>query len=166
MSLDAAQLELVTNFRERMEGEFRADDRFASIARLDRPDGSTLASRFEVAPQIWLELAIRPFVPQVRVGIVTDDRWKSEDLEQAIEDSGDEMDEFVEFGLDSVGLRWPAPPVEHYRDQGKYYYFATPLEIASLSELASPELTAKVRKTLDGYYEAFRGAIERLKAPA
>lgn len=166
MALDAAQVEIITNFRESLERDFRADERFASVSRVDRPDGSTLASRFEVAPHVWLELAIRPFVPQLRVGIMTDDRWKSEDLEQAIEDSGDEMDEFVEFGFDSVGLHWPAPPVEHYRDQGKYYYFATPIELPNLAELRSPSLITKVRQALDGYLEAFRAAIERLKTPA
>lgn len=166
MALDPALTKTVSEFRESLESALRGDERFTSMSRLDRPDGSTLATRFEVAPQLWLETAVRPHVPQARVGIVTDDRWKSEDLEQAIEDSGDEMDEFVEYGFDSVGLHWPAPPVEHYRDQGKYYYFATPIELTAIHELNSPAILEKVRKALDGYFEAFRTAIEKLKSPA
>lgn len=166
MALDSKSAGAVADFRKQLESTLAKDERFTSFEQLDRPDGTTIATRFEVAPQVWLEVAVRPLIPQVRVGIVTDDRWKSEDLEQAIEDSGDEMDEFVEFGFDSVGLHWPNPPVEHYRDQGKYYYFATPLELKTLTDLPSAATVSRIRQMLDGYYEAFRGTIEKMRTPA
>lgn len=163
MALDSQSAGIVAEFRKRLESDLGHDERFASCSQLDRPDGTTVASRFEAAPQLWLEVAVRPLIPQVRIGIVTDDRWKNEDLEQAVEDSGDEMDEFVEFGFESVGLHWPSPPVEHYRDQGRYYYFATPLELKTLAELTAPATLSRIRQMLDGYYEAFRGVIEKMR---
>lgn len=151
-------------FRRQMEEAFSQLGGVGSAVRDDRADGSTLASRFAVAEQVWLELALRPLIPQVRVGILTDDRWASEDLETAIEETGDTMSEFIESGFDEVDLEWTDPPVEHYRDQGKFYYFATPLELERLDQLADPQVQAKVTKIFQGYRAAFGPAIERLNA--
>lgn len=166
MAVTAAQRESITRFRERLESELRGDPRVRAVSREDRADESTLASRFQVADRVWLELALRPAIPQLRAGIMTDDRWLSEELEEAIEETGDTMSEFIEFGFESVGLSWPEPPVEHYRDQGKYFYFATAQELRDLSQLADESLYTRARRMLDGYYEAFRAKIERLNAAA
>jgi hypothetical protein len=103
-------------------------------------------------------------LPQLRAGILTDDRWKSEDLEQAVEDTGDTMEEFVEMGFDEAGLDWKEPPVEHYRDQGKYFYFATPLDLPTLAQLGDAAVFDKVRRMFEGYYRAFQGAIQKASA--
>lgn len=164
MPLSARDRELIERFRAAFETRYRGDARFAPPTRHDREDESTLATRLGVGEGLWLELAIRPLLPQVRVGILTDDRWKSEDLEQAIEDSGDEMGEFIELGFEEAGLTWKEPPVEHYRDQGKYFYFATPLELAGLDQLADPAVADRIGRMFEGYYEAFKPAIRKLAA--
>jgi hypothetical protein len=98
---------------------------------------------------------VRPFLPQARVGIVTDDRWTSEQLQHKIEDSGDSMSEFVELGFETAGLEWPEPPVEHYREQAAYFYFATPLDLSELTDVSDEAVRRKVLQMLEGYYHAF-----------
>jgi hypothetical protein len=166
MPLTSADRELIQRCRAAFEQRYSADPRLGPATRLDRPDESTLISRFPVADRLWLEWQLRPFLPQFRAGIVTDDRWLSEELETAIEDSGDTMSEFVELGFEEVGLTWKNPTVEHYRDQGKYFYFATALELHALKDLDEPSVTRKTEQMIEGYYEAFRHKIERLKAAA
>ena len=166
MSLSPADEKLVNDFRTAIETELSQDERFGPATREDRPDGSTRGSRFHVGGRIWLEVAVRPQIPQIRVGVVSDDRWVNEELEEAVEETGDTMPEFIEMGFDEVGLEWPEPVVEHYRDQGKYFYFATAWEPPALAELATPAAREKVKLMALGYYEAFRKPIERAREEA
>lgn len=166
MPLSDSDRKLVTDFRAAFERGYAGDDRFLRVVRDDRPDNSVLATRFSVLEDVWLELTVRPFVPQLRAGIVTTDRWKNEELEERIEETGDTMSEFLELGFDEAGLDWREPQVEHYRDQGKYFCFATGLELPALQSLVDPAIRDKARRMLEGYYHAFRGAIQRLKAAA
>ncbi len=144
-------------FRSSFEKELEGDSRFAGNHRHDRSDGSTLATRWvsTVNPHVWFEIAVRPQIPQIRVGVLTDDRWKSEDFEEKIEESGDTMGEFVEMGFEEAGLTWLDPIVEHYREDMKYFYFATAFEPASVDELRSEAVLTKIRQMFDGYYHAF-----------
>ncbi len=157
MGLNAEQRPVVSDFREELEAALADDPRFAGVTRDDRPDESTLATRFTAAanPHVWFEVAVRPYLPQVRVGLLTDDRWKSEDLETKIEESGDTMSEFVGLAFEEAGLPWPEPPVEHYREQMKFFYFATPLDLEAIADLARDDVRAKARRMLDGYFSAF-----------
>ena len=132
---------------------------FRNHQTYDREDESTLADRWAVGESVWIEAAIRPLLPQIRVGLFTDDRWKSEELEQKIEESGDTMEEFVGFGFDDAGLDWEEPPVEHYRTGTKHFYFATPVDIESLDVLADAELRATVIQMVRGYRQAFGKAL-------
>lgn len=166
MPLNDKDRKTITDFRSAFERGRAGDERYGPVSRDDRPDESVLSSRFSVMDQLWLDLTVRPFIPQIRVGIVTDDRWKNEELEERIEETGDTMPEFLELGFDEAGLDWREPPVEHFRDQGKYFCFATPLEIASIADLAKPELIERVQRMFEGYYQAFGAAIARLKAEA
>jgi hypothetical protein len=100
---------------------------------------------------LYVQVSLRPLIPQIRIGVVTDDRWKSEEIEQAVQDSGDTMDEFLELGLSDAGLDWEAPPVEHYRDQGKWFSFITPLEIDTIEKLADDAVREKVIQVIKGY---------------
>jgi hypothetical protein len=130
--------------------------------RDDRADGSSLLTRFPAGPRTWLEVAIRPYIPQVRVGIVTDDRWKNEELEEAVESTGDTMSEFIEAGFHEVDLDWRDPPVEHYRDRGKDFTFATPLDLKAISDLSHEDVRAKVA----GLVDALTGpALDREEDP-
>src|SRR5262249_30204653 len=80
MSLTSKQQEAIAEFRECFERGLANDPRFAKPTRDDRPDQSTLATRWAsvVNPNVWFEAAVRPFLPQLRIGLLTDDRWKSE----------------------------------------------------------------------------------------
>lgn len=166
MPLTNSDRELIKRIRGEFESHYSADPRFGPPQQLDREDESTLQSRFPVAEKLWIEWCLRPALPQFRAGIMTDDRWLSEELEEAIEETGDTMAEFIESGFEEAGLTWKNPIVEHYRDQGKYFYFATALDLKSLGELTSVEIAEKMRRMFEGYYEAFRGKIEKLRAAA
>jgi hypothetical protein len=141
----------VTEFRAWVAAQLAGDETFGEPRVDDRPDGSTLSTRWPIGESLFLEVTVRPHIPQVRIGVVTDDRWKSEELEQSVEDSGDTMEEFLELGFDEAGLEWEEPPVEHYRDQGKWFSFMTPLEIASVSQLGDSSVRDKVMRMIRGY---------------
>lgn len=157
MSVTASPHKHAERFLSTLESALAGDPRFSGHARHARPDGSTAATRWQSAanPQVWFEIAVRPLIPQIRVGVVTDDRWKSEDFEEKIEESGDTMSEFVELGFDEAGLEWPEPIVEHYREDMKYFYFATAFEPQSLEALGHEAVINRVRRMFDGYYHAF-----------
>ncbi len=135
--------------------ELPDDSRFGAATRHDRPDGSTLATRFAAGAHVWFEVALRPLIPQVRVGLLTDDRWKSEELEIKIQESGDSMSEFVGVGMNEAGLDWDEPLVEHYRADLSLFYFATPLELDSLAQLTDPSTRDKIQKMLTGYHHTY-----------
>ncbi len=157
MAVTAVQRDQVDLFRATFEDAFKGDPRFTGSHRHDREDGSTLATRWQssVNDHILFEISVRPLIPQIRVGILTDDRWKSEDFEGKIEESGDTMSEFVEMGFHEAGLNWLEPTVEHYREEMKYFYFATAFEITDLKELADPAVRKKARQMLEGFHHAF-----------
>ena len=160
MSLTETDRETIEAFRTYIEDSVAPDDRYGPAERHDRDDESTLATRFEVAPACWLEIAIRPLIPQIRVGFLTDDRWKSEGMEQAIQDSGDSIEEFVGAGMTEAGLDCDEPPVVHYRDGERFFYFATPLAIEELYDLDLSEPRNKTLRMLEGYVIAFGPALE------
>lgn len=157
MALSEEQGKWVEAFRHWIEQHVGSHAQWGRLERHDREDGSTLATRWPAGENVWYEVAIRPYLPQVRVGILTNDRWRSEELEQKIEDSGDSMSEFVELGFETAGLEWPEPPVEHYREQAQYFYFATPLDLSELTDVADEAIRRKVLQMLEGYYHAFGG---------
>jgi len=159
MPLTEQDRERIEAFRTFIADTVATDIRYGLSERHDRDDESTLATRFNPGPACWFEVAVRPLIPQVRVGFLTDDRWKSEELEQAIQDSGDTMSEFLGVALQDAGLDWPEPPVEHYREGEQYFYFATPLSIDELADLDSDEVRDKTLRLLEGYLIAFGPAI-------
>ena len=153
--MDQAQRERIESFRRVVEAAAGGHSLLGPPLRDDRPDDSTLVTRWPAAEHLWYELAVRPLLPQVRVGIATDDRWKNEDLEDLVESSGDTMSEFVGVAFEDAGLDWPEPPVEHYREHGKLFYFATPLELTSIDQIGEPAVIEKAVQMLDGYVRAF-----------
>ncbi len=160
MTLEEAAMNTIEAFRQYIEDSVAIDDRYGVASRNDRADGSTPATRFAVGESCWFEVAVRPLIPQVRVGFVTRDRWKSEECEQAIQDSGESMGEFVGLGFGEAGLDWEEPPVEHYREGEADFYFATPLEVEDLVDLDTEEVRNKVLRMLEGYLIAFGSLIE------
>ena len=161
MALSEQDQKVIEAFREWLENSLSAEDGIGAIERHDHPDGSTLATRFELAAHVWLELAIRPVALQLQASILTDDRWLSEEMETAIEDSGDTMGEFVEMGFDEQGLDWEDPPVLHYRDASKCFYFSTPRDIESLGVLAEESVRIRSRQMVLGYRCAFTSILAK-----
>jgi len=159
MPLTEQDRETMEAFRTFIQDSIAPDDRYGAARRHDRDDESLLAVRFEAGPSCWFEVAVRPTIPQVRVGFLTSDRWKSEECEQAIQDSGDSMNEFVGTGFEEAGLDWPEPPVEHFREAGQFFYFATALPIDELRDLDLDETRDKTLRMLEGYLIAFGPAI-------
>ncbi len=159
MPLSEKERERIEAFRAYVEDTAASDDRYGPMERVDREDESVLATRFAPAPKCWFEIALRPHIPQIRVGFLTDDRWKSEECETAIEESGDTMQEFVGLGFSDAGLEWPDPPVEHFRESGQYFYFATPLALEGLEDLDLGEIRDKALRMLEGYFIAFGPAV-------
>jgi len=160
MSLTEDDRAVIESFRTYIEDSIATDERYGQSNRTDREDESTLATRFEAAPGCWFEFAIRPTIPQIRVGFLTNDRWKSEEIEQAIQDSGDTMGEFVGIGMEEAGLDWEEPPVEHYREAGEFFFFATPVPLEELADLEKDETRNKVLRMLEGYLIAFGPALD------
>ncbi len=159
MALSEQDQAVIETYREWLEESILAEDGIGALERRDHPDGSTLATRFEVGAHVWVELAIRPIALQLQASILTDDRWFSEEMETAIEDSGDTMGEFVEMGFDEQGLDWEDPPVSHYRDAAKCFYFSTPWDIQSLDALAGESVRTRSRQMVLGYRSAFTSIL-------
>lgn len=158
MVLTNAQRQLILDFRRRIEAQAAAGTFAGESQRYDREDELMLITRWPVGEHVWYEFTVRPFLPQVRVALRMDERWKSEEFEQTIRESGDTMSEFVAAGFETAGLHWPSPPVEHYRENGKYFYFATPLELEHIDEVGDEAVGVKVSRMLQGYRNAFGGA--------
>ena len=156
MLLTDPQRRIIQAFRAWIESAIETGSRFGGWERIDRQDESTLITRWAAGQDEFYEVAIRPGLPQVRVGLITEDRYKSRDFEQMIEGSGDTMQEFVALGFETAGLDWAQPPVEHYR-QGQDYYFVTPVDLPSLDQLNDEAFRIKVHLIFEGYYHAFTG---------
>lgn len=129
------------------------------LERRDRDDRWVLISRWPIDGRWWLELTIRPTLPQVRMGVMTDDPERCRDAEKMIADLSLTIREFVGLGFKEAGLDWPEPPVEHYREGTERFCFATALDIESLEDLAGEAIRDKVLRVLDGYHRCFTGRV-------
>lgn len=160
MPLDEQTRKTVEAFRVYIEDMVAADERYGAVERRDDEDESTLATRFEAGPSCWFEVAVRPMIPQIRVGFLTNDRQRSEDIELAIQESGGTVGQFVEVGFSDAGLNWPEPPVEHHHDGEESFFFTTPWDIEDLVDLDLDEIRNKTLRMLDGYLIAFGPEVE------
>ncbi|HPD28855.1 MAG TPA: hypothetical protein PLL20_02590 [Phycisphaerae bacterium] len=158
-SLTRQELDLIEAFRSRVETLAGTRLGLPQLERHDRPDHWVMASRWPMDRHWWLELAVRPTVPQIRVTVVTDDPMRSLDAEVMISESSLTLREFISLGFHDAGLAWPEPPVEHYRENAERFCFATPLDLASLDELCGEAMREKVLKMLDGYHRCFTGRV-------
>ena len=159
MALDEQTREIVEAFREYVEDSVAADERYGTAERHDCEDESTLATRFHAGASCWLEVAVRPTVPQIRVAFLTNDPSINTEIEQALEDSGGTLTQSVGLGFTEAGLRWAEPPVEHYGEDEQLFHFATPLDLEDLEDVDLDEIRGKVLRMLAGYLIAFGAVI-------
>lgn len=169
MPLSEDEREIIDVFRDYVAGAVAADDRYGPPTRHDQEDESTMALRFEAATACWFEVAVRPFVPQLRVAFLTGDQSRSEEIEQAVAEAGSSLEAFVGEAFRDAGLDWPAPPVEHYQERDGLFYFATPLDaiesqelddFTGLVDLEHEQIRGRILRMLEGYLIAFGPAIE------
>ncbi len=147
-------------FREQVERQLAREPGFGAVSRHDRLDRPGLVTRWLADKRVWYELDVRPTLPQVRVGMLTDDAYRSRDFEGLIADSGDTLQELIELGFATAGLTWHEPPVEHYCELGRFFYFATPVDLESLDELGDKALPDRICRMLKGYHLAFTGRVQ------
>ena len=159
MALSEEDRKLIDTFRDYLEGEATADERYGEPTRHDREDESVLATRFAAGPSSWFEVAVHPVALQVRVGFATSDPATSDEVVQAIQESGETMEKFVEGGFRDAGLNWPNPPVEHSSTEDGCHYFVTSLAIVDVVDLEMREVRRKVPRMLEGYLIAFGPAV-------
>ena len=159
MPLDEHSQSIVEAFRAYIEDYVGTDERYGKPTRHDRDDGTVLITRFEAAPSCWFEVALHPTTPQIRVGFLTDDQAMNQEIEQAIQESGDTLEKFVGFGFQDAGLDWAQPPVEHYKDDEGHFGFVTPLVVENLPDLEAEDLRDQTLRMLEGYLIAFGPAI-------
>ena len=155
--LDDRHRDVMDAFRAWIESAAEGELGLTGGRRYDRRDERTLATHWPANGHLWYEIAVLPFLPQVRVAMVTDDPYRSRDFERMIEDSGNTRREFVALGFRTAGLDWREPPVEHYCERGTRFFFATPLDLDTIDRLAEAALREKVLKMLAGYRHAFSG---------
>ena len=160
MFLDERESGLIDEFRIWMESAVSGLLRTSDFNRQDGDDGRLLLTRWPAGRRYWYEIAIRPFLCQVRVGVMTDDVFRSEDLGRLIADSGYTLQEFVVQGFGSVGLEWADPAVEHYCEEGLRYYYSTPMEFGLIDQLGDWGFRDRMLKVLAGYGHAFFGCGE------
>ena len=136
-----------------------ADERYGQPSRHNKTDGSIFLTRFEAGPAAWLEVAVRPTIPQVRVAFLTDNAAKNEEVTEALETAEESLEELLEIGMEEAGLRWGKPPVEHYRDDEDCFYYATPLNIEDLYDLDDEVIRGKTCRMLEGHLITFGLAL-------
>jgi len=150
---------MVEAFRDFVEGAVAADDRYGAVTRHDAKDETILASRFDAGESWWLEVALRPFVPEIRVGILTDDRSWCEEVVQVIQESGETPSSFVAAGFREAGLDWIEPQLDQFDQDGATYHFATPLPLDELGDVDWNDFRGKTVRMLEAYLIAFGPAI-------
>jgi hypothetical protein len=159
MSLTVGELAVIELFRAEVQSLVEIRLGLSQAERHDRDDHWIMATRWPVARRWWLEMAVRPTLPQICVGLVTDDPDRSRDTEKLIADSNLTIQEFVGLGFKEAGLDWPEPVVVHCREGADRFCFVTPLELESLEDLASGAMRDKVLGMLDGYHRCFSGRM-------
>ncbi len=125
---------------------YATDDRFTP-----EPDPSGRSIRLVLNDVCWFEIAKNEDDGKLRISFVTADRYMNEDIELAILDSKDPIDDFVYDGMEEAGEE-EEHKVEHYHDGVFRYAIDLPLEKPGLDEQAA--------RVLDGLFYTFEEFAE------
>ncbi|MBI1338309.1 MAG: hypothetical protein GC164_15310 [Phycisphaera sp.] len=120
----------------------RTDDRLACRARDVESEAYYVARVDDSHKKVW-------------VGLFTPDRWLSESIEADLMFRGDKIEELLEEELTDQGLEVQLP-IEHFRDDKKYYVFRSPLVLPPNEVLDGEKMIDRVTRTLLAYEATFR----------
>ncbi len=151
---------MIDVFLEFVAGTVAEDDRYGSMTRCDRDDGSVMAIRFDSGPSQWLEVAIIPERSEIRVGFVTSDPAIGDEIAEGLKESGEPLSGLVEAAFADAGLEWTGPPVEHYQDEDGQFYYAVAIVLEYFEDLDANAIRDKTARMLEGMLVAFGPAIE------
>jgi len=125
---------------------FSSDDRFTM-----EPDPSGRALRLRLNEMCWFEFEKLDAEGKLRVSFATANRTVNEDIEHAILDSKDPINDFVYDGMEEAGEEGEHE-VKHYHDGAFRYAIELPLDKARLDEQAA--------RVLDGLFYTFEEYAE------
>jgi len=92
---------------------------------------------------------------KVWVGLQTRDRWLSESIEAELMHLGDKIEDLLEEELVDQGYDTTLP-VEHFRDEDKWYTFRSPVPIAEGEKSDGPVTMDRCYQALLAYEACFR----------
>jgi len=126
--------------------------RFSSDSRFTpQPDPSGRLLRLRLNEKSWFEFEKLEDENKLRVSFATDDRYLNEDIEHAILDSKDPIDDFVYDGMEEAGEE-EEHEVKHYHDGAFRYAIELPLD--------KPKVDEQAARVLDGLFNTFEEYAE------
>ncbi len=157
MSLSDEDRAEVDSFLDYVADFSDSDDRYGLAVRLEREDESLFATRFEVGPSAWLEVGVWPSVPEVRIGVVTDEPATGEEIVAGIEADDVSLTDALAAALVDAGLNWPEPPIEKDGVTTEEFRLTTPIELEELSDLdvGFLDVRDKSMRLLEAYLNVF-----------
>ena len=126
---------------------YSADDRFTM-----EPDPAGKGVKLRLTADSWFEFEKRDEEGKLRIGFATSNRTTNEDIEHAILDSKDPIDDFVYDGMEEAGEEDAEHKVLHYHDGAFRYAIDLDLDGAGLDEQAA--------RVLDGLFYTFEEYAE------
>lgn len=94
---------------------------------------------------------------RIWVGLQTPDRWLSESIEADLLHCGDKMEDLLDEELVELGYEDGPLPIEHFRDDEKFYVFRSALSVTEGGTTKSDEIDRAVKVLLA--YEACFGQL-------
>lgn len=125
---------------------YASDDRFTP-----EPDPSGRALRLRVNEKSWFEIEKLEGENKLRISFATGDRSLNEDIEHAILDSKDPIDDFVYDGMEEAGEE-EEHEVKHFHDGAFRYAIELPLD--------KPRVDEQAARVLDGLFNTFEEYAE------
>ena len=125
---------------------YSADDRFTM-----EPDPSGKGIKLGFNEENWFEITKMEAENKIRISYATTNRSVNEDIEHAILDSKDPIDDFVYDGMEEAGEE-EEHKVEHYHDDAFRYAIDLPLD--------KPGVDDQAARVLDGLFSTFEEYAE------
>ena len=147
------------NLAHWLEEQYRGDDRYESV-EITEPgplDGEAVRVKFMCDALTHFFVAVLEDDGIVRVGLATADPQLSKAIEDAANESGNSLTEFLEDSMDVEDEL--ENEVQHFHDD--VFYFCSDLPFQRGEDLASDVLRDEVIYYLDGYMTSLLDYLER-----